>query len=176
MDYELKDGRRLALRQVRGTDAAELLRFLNRVGGESDYLLFEENGMTLTEEQERQFIHRFHENERSKMLIGTIDGAVAVVGTLAAASYPRQGHVAELSLCVGKEYWRQGVGSATMKELLGFARKTGKLEVVTLTVFACNTHAVSLYKKFGFQEYGHFQKYAYVNGAYYDARLMSLYL
>ena len=44
-EYILKDGRTLILRDPTLEDAEELLNFLKIVGGETDFLLADENGI-----------------------------------------------------------------------------------------------------------------------------------
>ena len=54
----LKDGRALLLLEAEGGDAAQVLEFLNRVGGESDNLLFGENDFPMPADQEAAFLER----------------------------------------------------------------------------------------------------------------------
>ena len=48
----MKNGGRLLLREAQGTDAGAVLAYLNRVGGESDNLLFGKDGFPLPVERE----------------------------------------------------------------------------------------------------------------------------
>ena len=48
----------LALREAEKTDATDLIRFLNQVGAESDYMTLDEAGILMDEEQMAQFIQR----------------------------------------------------------------------------------------------------------------------
>ena len=52
----LKNGLELTLRKAEPEDAAAILSYLNRIGGESDNLTFGENGLNLPPEQEAAFI------------------------------------------------------------------------------------------------------------------------
>ena len=51
----MKNGGRLLLREAQGTDAGVVLAYLNRVGGESDNLLFGKDGFPLPVEREAGF-------------------------------------------------------------------------------------------------------------------------
>ena len=54
----MKQGGRLLLREAQGTDAGAVLAYLNRVGGESDNLLFGKDGFPLPVEREAAFLER----------------------------------------------------------------------------------------------------------------------
>ena len=61
-------------------------------------------------------------------------------------------------LAIHPDYQRQGLGQLLFYALLRSAREEG-LERATLEVRASNTAALSLYKKFGFQEAGRRRRY-----------------
>ena len=61
----MKQGGRLLLREAQGTDAGAVLAYLNRVGGESDNLLFGKDGFPLPVEREAAFLERQRQEERS---------------------------------------------------------------------------------------------------------------
>lgn len=44
------------IREARAADAANLLAYLQQVGGESDNLSFDSKGLPFTEEQEREYL------------------------------------------------------------------------------------------------------------------------
>ena len=66
----LKDGRTLLLREGEGADAAQVLAYLNRVGGESDNLLFGKDGFPLPVEREAAFLEGQRQKERSILVLG----------------------------------------------------------------------------------------------------------
>lgn len=53
--YVLKNGQILMLREAAPDDAPKVLAYLNRVGGESDNLLFGKDGFPMPVERERAF-------------------------------------------------------------------------------------------------------------------------
>lgn len=69
----LKNGQTLTIRRPEHKDAVEMLNYLNLVGGESDNLLFGAGEMTLTQEQEIEYIDQMDKDESSLMLLGRID-------------------------------------------------------------------------------------------------------
>ncbi|NLY55584.1 MAG: GNAT family N-acetyltransferase [Firmicutes bacterium] len=62
----------------------------------------------------------------------------------------RNGH-AELRIRIGeKDYWDQGLGTETLRLLLGYAFHQLKLERIYLRVYATNRRAIQCYRKAGF--------------------------
>ena len=173
---QLKNGKELTIRNARKEDAAELITYINIVGGESDNLLFGANEFNMTVEQEEKFIESLTQAQTSTLLVGEVDGRIICVGNISARNRERVAHQCELALSVLKEFWGQGVGTALMKALIDFAKSTGKLEIIHLKVKADNVPAIALYKKLGFQEIGRFPRDTKIDGVYYDAILMNLYL
>ncbi len=174
-EVTLKDGRVLTLRRVQEDDAEAMLPFLNAIGGESDFLIFEKDGCKLTAEQEKSWI-RAQGQKNSVFLVGILDGELVATAQLAAAQRNKIAHTSEMAIVVRKAYWHLGAGTALLEELIRFAKEETLLKVIHLGVHADNARAISLYQKFGFQEIGRYPKFFQVNGSYYDEILMNLYL
>lgn len=172
----LKDGRALLLREAEGGDAAQVLEFLNRVGGESDNLLFGENGFPMLADQEAAFLERQRQEEKSVMLLGFVgENLVSISSVDALTARERVSHRAGLSVTVGKDCWGLGIGRRAMEALISFAKSCG-LEVLQLEVRADNRRAVALYEGLGFERLGLYKKFMKVNGRDFDAWYMNLYL
>lgn len=169
---KLKDGRELTLRKAEKGDAANILAYLNQVGGESDNLLFGKNGMQLPVEAEEEFIESVNACKTSVMLVGLVENEIACVGSVSASSRERIAHLGELAVSVAKKYWRLGIGEALMKEMIAFARQTGQLKTLYLGVRDGNDGAIALYHKLGFVEYGRFPGFFHINGQFQDELLM----
>ena len=172
---QLKNGKHLQVRKAKKEDAAELIAYLNKVGGESDNLLFGADAFHMSEEQEAAYIEELNTSDTSVLMVGTVDGKIVAVGNIFAPDRARIAHQGELAMSVLKEYWGQGVGTGLMKGLIDFAKNTGVLEILHLQVRADNAAAIALYKKMGFEEIGVYPKYTKINGEYFDDILMNLY-
>ena len=172
----LKDGRTLLLREGEGADAAQVLSYLNRVGGESDNLLFGKDGFPLPVEREAAFLERQHQEARSILVLGFAgEELVCVASCDALTARERVAHRASVSLTVARDYWGQGIGRGVMEALIAFARQAG-LEVLQLEVRADNERAVALYERLGFEKMGLYKKFMKVDGRDFDAWYMNLYL
>jgi putative acetyltransferase len=84
-------------------------------------------------------------------------------------------HKAELGIAVHDDYQNMGIGSATLKHLLGVARMK-KLTKVFLLVDTGNDRAVHIYKKAGFEIEGKLRNEKYHNGQYSDEYRMAIFL
>ena len=169
---KLKDGRELTLRKAEKDDAADILAYLNQVGGESDNLLFGKDGMQLPVEAEEKFIESVNACKTSVLLVGLVENEIACVGSVSASSRERIAHLGELAVSVSKKHWRLGIGEALMKEMIAFARQTGQPKTLYLGVRDGNDGAIALYHKLGFVEYGRFPGFFHINGQFEDELLM----
>ena len=172
----LKNGQQLILRKPVPADAEKMIQYLNLVGGESDNLLFGQDEFPLTVEQEVEFIQKANSEANTLMVIGTISDAIVSVGRISCPSRKRIAHNSELAISVRKDYWRCGVGSAVMAEMIRFARVSGTVKNISLGVKASNSQARQMYEKFGFIIVGAHKDYFNINGIYDDEILMDLYL
>ncbi len=170
----LYNGAEIHIRPAVPDDAPALLAYLNRVGGESDNLLFGRDGFPVNEAEERAFLAAKQADSVSLFLLGFVEETLAAVASLEAAPRERLSHTAELALTVARAHWGQGAGSAMMDALLRHARTEGKLELVHLAVRADNTAAIHLYKKFGFVKTGILPGFIRINGQHFDEILMTL--
>lgn len=74
VSFEMKDGRICRIREIQVKDAAEIIEYLKTVMGESNFLYFYPEEITLTVEQEEKMIKSFNESEDIFMIIAEIDG------------------------------------------------------------------------------------------------------
>ena len=170
-ELSMKNGGRLLLREAQGTDAGAVLAYLNRVGGESDNLLFGKDGFPLPVEREAAFLERQRQEARSILVLGFAgEELVCVASCDALTARERVAHRASVSLTVARD-----IGRGVMEALIAFARQAG-LEVLQLEVRADNTRAVALYEHLGFEKLGLYRNFMKVNGQGFDAWYMNLYL
>ncbi|HVF65759.1 MAG TPA: GNAT family N-acetyltransferase [Casimicrobiaceae bacterium] len=80
-------------------------------------------------------------------------------------------HVGELGMGLLQGFRGHGLGSKLISAALEAAR--ARWEQVELSVYASNTQAAALYRKFGFVECGRFERGRKHDGAYDDVILMA---
>jgi RimJ/RimL family protein N-acetyltransferase len=173
--YTLKDGRTLVLREPKIEDAAIMLAYAKVVGGETDFLLIDENGIDgLTLEGEEQWIRGTLDAPNTKMFLGFVDGELVLLCDVRAAARGRVSHNAGIAISIKRDYWGLGIGAIALQAMIDFARGTNFLRTLTLEVREGNARAVALYKRFGFVEVGRHKRRINVRGTYYDEILMDL--
>lgn len=175
--YALKDGRTLSVRPPLKGDAQDCIDFLKTVGGETDYLLCDENGipgLTLTGEEE--YLCSSRVDPDIAMYLGFLDGDLVTVFDLRPQARQRTAHVATLSLAVKKAYWGLGIGTIAMGIMTDYARRCQSLACLTLDARADNSRAITLYERFGFRKVGLHARGICIGGVYYDQILMDLML
>ena len=171
----LRDGSVLQISRPRGENAAEILEYLKTIGGETHFLLMDENGLGISEEYEAKILEASYAEPRGGMHFGRINGEIACMFSLSCHPRRRLAHTGEIALSVRKKYWHIGVGSAIMEALIELA-KEASLKNVELGVYADNERAIALYRRFGFEEIGRHRGKIYVDGEYYDEILMDLHI
>jgi RimJ/RimL family protein N-acetyltransferase len=155
-------------------DAEEMFVYLHQVGSETDFLLFGEEGIPMSLEEERNFLENINKSEYSRMFIIKDAEKIIANGFIRANPRLRIKHKAEIAISVLKPYWGKGVGSLLLKALIDYAKSTGIIETIYLDVVSENTRAIKLYEKFGFVSYGVNKHAAKVNDKYYDWLMMRL--
>ena len=88
-EYRLKNNQLLLIEEAVPADAAEMIAYLNQVGGESDNLLFGENGFHMEVEAEEQFLNSMAKAQTSAMFVGRIEGEMVTVGSVSSAGRER---------------------------------------------------------------------------------------
>ena len=86
---------------------------------------------------------------------------------------PRRRHAAHFGMGVKGSVRREGVGSALLAAAVDMAEKWLAVRRLELLVYCDNHAAIGLYEKFGFRAEGTLRGYAFRNGTFVDARIMS---
>ena len=81
---------------------------------------------------------------------GKIVGSAFIEGK---DQFTKTRHKADFGISIDKDYWRLGIGKALMQACIDCAKQAG-FSQITLEVVGDNKAAISLYKAFGFVEYG----------------------
>ena len=121
----LSVGMNIIYREVEASDAAELLKYNSKVGGETDYLSFGADSFNISAESEARFINRFKSSAKNLMLVALDGDRIIANASVERNRIPRYSHRAELSITVLREYWGRGIGTAMMQRLIEFSRDSG---------------------------------------------------
>lgn len=138
-------------------DAEKIIKYLKIIGTETDNLTFD-GGISITVEQEREYLNMAYNSSRSLYLIAVENDEVIGCASLDTSPRERLKHI----------------GSRLMEELLKFAKDTAGLEIIMLEVRSGNERAINLYKKFGFKKLCTLEGYMKIKGELTDCDLMML--
>ena len=168
-EYKMTD---VEIREATPDDAAQLIAYVKRVGGETENLTFGSEGMGLSAEQEADFVRNINSDDHSIFLCAWKKSEL--VGTANLCGLPRRmSHRAELGISVVKSEWNRGIGTKLMQSLIDYAKQKG-IEIINLEVRSDNSSAKHLYEKFGFEKTGSIPAFYKIGSKYVDFDLMSL--
>ena len=166
------DGHDLLLRNAREEDAEMLIDYLKTTCGETRFLVKEPEEITLTIEEEHNFINRQNESETDLLLLGFLDGEHVGNCSLMGMNLSRYRHRVSMGIALYQKYTGMGIGRVMIEKLFAVAKEK-KIEQIELEVVADNEQAIHLYKKMGFEICGRFPKnMKYRDGTYCDAYWM----
>jgi len=143
-------GAALRVRHVVSGDARTSLRLMQRLLGETAFMLRTPAEHGGTSDDEVRFIRQLAESPNSAYLMAEVEGRAAGLMILSGGSLRRLCHVVYLGMGVLSSHWGTGVGSALMTSAQQCARATRLVRRVSLQVYATNHRAIALYEKFGF--------------------------
>lgn len=164
----------LFIRKAVKEDAAALLEYMYKIGGESDYLTFGEGELNISLDSEETIIEDNLNSDNQLFLVAVIDGKI--VGNLHfhSGSRPRIKHSGEFGISVLKEYWGHGIGTELLKYMLDWAKSSKIIRKVNLRLRSDNERAFHLYSKLGFKIEGLITRDFFIDGAYFDSIAMGL--
>ena len=168
-----KLGREVCLRNAEEADAAALMDYLRITTAETPYLIREPEEVTITLEQEINFIKSKRDAERELLLIAVIDGKhIGNCSLMSIEPYKRYGHRCGVAIALYQEYCGCGIGKVMMQTVLDVAKSIG-YEQAELEVISDNQKAIALYRNLGFEKYGTFpNNMKYSDGTYVNADWM----
>ena len=167
MEYEL------LIREAEAEDAAELVTFLNCVSLETDFTSLDGDGILLTSEEMEVFLNKQASSDNQITLLALLNDEIAGLVNITADQRKRVRHIGDLFIVIGQKYWNNGLGSLLLEEVIEWAKASGILRRLQLTVQTRNQAAVHLYQKHGFIIEGRQERGAYIEeGEFIDVYLM----
>ncbi|TET21119.1 GNAT family N-acetyltransferase [Candidatus Bathyarchaeota archaeon] len=125
-----------------------------------------------TEHEVKDYMKKRLKEEKHKWIIAEKGGEPAGSVTVSPGE-GRTRHTAWLGIYVRKKCWRQGIGTALMKEAVRVAKEFG-IRRFMLGTFEGNERAIGLYKKFGFKTETTSKGLVYLDGGWKDSYVMGL--
>ena len=148
-EIRLKDGRTAVFRTPSPADAAEMITYMRRTAGETNFLLRTPEEVTMTVAVEETFLQRILESETDCMIVCTVDGKLAGNCQISRHTKRKNCHRADVMIALLEEFWGLGIGTAMFEELIAIG-KGWNLMQLELEVIEGNQRAIALYEKMGF--------------------------
>lgn len=150
--FKLKDGREALLRSPCEDDAEEMLQFIIKASGETDFLMkFPEEFAEFTLEQEKDFIHENYSNQNGMMISCLVNGKIVGNCQISFRTGLKDRHRASVAIALLQEFWNLGIGTRMFEELFRVAYERGGVRQIELDFIEGNSRARALYEKRGFR-------------------------
>lgn len=150
--FTLRDGREALLRSPGEEDAADMLDFITRASGETEFLLkYPEEYADYTIEREQKLLRDVCDAPNQAMFACLVDGRIAGNCQITFMSNRKERHRASVAIGLLREYWGLGIGTRMFREMFQAAEKRGGIRQIELDFIEGNDRARSLYEKMGFR-------------------------
>ena len=160
MDFEpktilLKNGRTATFRAPRVEDAEEMLAFLKKECGETDFLLRSvEECEQMSVEMEAAWLKHALDDPDTLLIICEVEGEIAGNCEIVFNHRTKTKHRATIGIGLQKKYWNLGIGTAMFREMEAEARRRPGIVHMELEFIEGNSRARALYEKMGFRVVG----------------------
>jgi RimJ/RimL family protein N-acetyltransferase len=168
----LRDGSNVRIRRAVADDAAAILAYLSRVGGESINLTFGAEGPGIGEEEEREYLTRVASSDNSLAIVAVVGEEIVGGLTFDGGRRPRLRHVGEFGISVLQAYAGQGLGRALLEYMIAWAERGGVVRKINLKVRVDNVPAIRLYQRMGWVTEGRTTRDTLIDGEFNDCLLM----
>ena len=149
--FTLKDGRGAVLRSPKMGEGGIYLDFLKNICAESDFVLMYPEEIRMSEEDEEQWIKAGLDDPLGVRFSCFVGEELAGNCQIVRFGRLKTAHRAAIAISVRKAFWRLGIGTKLMKEMLRYAQEWG-VEQVELQYIEGNFRGQGLYEKMGFVE------------------------
>jgi RimJ/RimL family protein N-acetyltransferase len=168
----LRDGRRVRIRRAEPDDAAAILGYLGKVGGETINLTFGAEGPGFSEAEEREYLTRVAAADNSLAIVALAGEEIIGALTFDGGHRRRMRHAGEFGISVLQAYAGQGLGKALLEYMVAWAEQGGIVRKINLKVRVDNHAAIRLYEQMGWVREGRTTRDTLIDGQFSDCLLM----
>lgn len=161
------------IRYPKRTDIQEFWRYINELSKEKTFISFQGEEISLKDERiwVNSSLKKIRE-KKSVQLVVEIEGRIMGVSGIDTKGRVNH-HIGIFGISVDREIRGKGIGKKLMEMVLEETKKNLKhIKIIHLECFATNDTACSLYKSFGFKEYGKLPKGIAYKDGFVDEVLM----
>ncbi|AHF05999.1 GNAT family N-acetyltransferase [Desulfitobacterium metallireducens] len=164
----LKNGDTVQLREAVKEDATELVAYLQKIGGESDFLTFGSGEFSVSVSDEEAILVESSTTGNKIMLLSLVENKVIGCLHFEGGARPRVQHTGEFGVSVLKDYWDKGIGTEMVQELIQWAKASKIIRKLNLRVRSDNARAIRIYERLGFIREGLITREFFISGEFYD--------
>ena len=144
-EFKLKDGRKAVLCTPSEDDAEDMLQFIVKASGETDFLMrFPEELAEVTLDQERAFIQENCDNKNRMMMTCFVDGRIAGSCQISFCIRKKDRHRASVAIALLQEFWNLGIGTRMFEEMFQVARARGLYEKMGFRITGIKPDAIRM--------------------------------
>lgn len=165
----------MIIREVRTSDADNLVQLIQQVEMESEFMLMEAGERQISPEQQRNRIESMKNNENTTIFVAEIDNKLAGYLFAIGGTARRNKHSVYIVIGILKEFRSRGIGTVLFEKLEEWA-KDRNIHRLELTTVIRNEAAVGLYKKIGFEIEGTKRNSLFIEGEFVDEYYMAKFL
>jgi [ribosomal protein S5]-alanine N-acetyltransferase len=171
--FPLLETERLVLRQLKTEDSKDLFHYFSKdeVTKYYDLESFVEIGQA--EELINTWNNRYQEQNGIRWGI-TIKSEDRVIGTCGFHNWSKEHYKAEIGYELTPEYWRQGIMTEVLKELVQYGFKVLELNRIEAFIDPDNISSKKLLEKVGLHEEGYLKDYFYEKNKFVDAVIFAI--
>jgi putative acetyltransferase len=165
----------IIIRETRPEDAKVLVEAEQAIAQTPGFLVSKPFELSIQKFQSK--IEGLSNIPNGKYIVAEVDHQIVGHALLEPLHLSAIQHVVHLTIAVHEGSQEKGIGKAMLGYLIEWAKKTPSVEKIELHVRSENKRAISLYRKFGFQEEGRWKKRVKIEeGQYLDDILMGLWV
>ncbi|UOQ47680.1 GNAT family N-acetyltransferase [Gracilibacillus caseinilyticus] len=161
----------MLIREIKHTDAEPFAKLIRQVEQEAQYMLWEPGEREVNTSSQSKVIENILNKENATILVAEekeLTGYVMAIG----GNANRNKHTVYIVIGVLNKFRGQGIGNLLINKLVEWANDH-VIHRLELTVVTKNKHAISLYKKMGFEVEGTKKDSLRINGEFIDEYYMA---
>lgn len=138
------------IREAIPEDASAILEIMKCIGGETPYMIMDEEGLKMSVEEMAQNLACLYDSPNNILMVALVGDRIIGTASVNASNKKRMEHIGEIGISILKEFWGFGLGSIMMEELIQWSKESKIIRRLELTVQQRNERAVHVYEKIGF--------------------------
>jgi len=174
MSFPILETKRLVLRQITMADAEDLYSFLS----DREVMRYYDCEALSSMDEARSLIQRysdwFEKQNGFRWGITHKTESNAIMGTCGLFAWHNPARIATLGYELSRAYWRRGIMSEAVRELLVYGYRDLNLNRIRATVVPDNVASVRLLERLSFKKEGVLRQAQFLNGKYDDLAAYAL--